>query len=92
MDIWTLGPPGQVQDHQDHHQDDQEQLLDNFKEGFKRFKGGLRGLRGQQHQFKSQKQKKRTSWTNFKRLVSETVEGYRHEAKTHRSVSSWSVF
>ena len=44
VDIWTLGPPGQVQDHQDHHQDDQEQLLDNFKEGFKRFKGGLRGL------------------------------------------------
>ena len=44
VDIWTLGPPGQVQDHQDHHQDDQEQLLDNFKEGFKRFKGGLRSL------------------------------------------------
>ena len=38
------GASGQVQDHQEHHRDDQEQLLDDFKEGFKRFKGGLRGL------------------------------------------------
>ena len=38
------GASGEVQDHQEHHQDDQEQLLDDFKEGFKRFKGGLRGL------------------------------------------------
>ena len=29
---------------------------------------------------------------NFKRLVAETLTSYRHEAKTHRNVSSWSVF
>ena len=31
------GGSGEVQDHQEHHRDDQEQLLDNFKEVFKRF-------------------------------------------------------
>ena len=44
QDLTGPGASGEVQDHQEHHQDDQEQLLDNFKEGFKRFKGGLRGL------------------------------------------------
>ena len=38
------GGSGQVQDHQEHHRDDQEQLLDNFLEVFKGFKEGLRGL------------------------------------------------
>ena len=31
------GASGQVQDHQEHHRDDQEQLLDNFKKVFTRF-------------------------------------------------------
>ena len=33
-----------VQDHEEHHRDDQEQLLDNLLEVFKRSKEGLRGL------------------------------------------------
>ena len=32
------GASGQVQDHQEHHRDDQEQLLDNFYEVLRRFK------------------------------------------------------
>ena len=35
------GAPGQVEDLQGHHQDDQEQLLDHFKAGFR---GVLRGF------------------------------------------------
>ena len=31
------GASGEVQDHQEHHQDDQEQLRDHFYDGFKRF-------------------------------------------------------
>ena len=31
------GASGEVQDHQEHHQDDQEQLQDHFYVGFKRF-------------------------------------------------------
>ena len=39
-EITGPGGSGEVQDHQEHHRDDQEQLLDDFKEGFKRFKEG----------------------------------------------------
>ena len=38
------GASGQVQDHQEHHRDDQEQLLDNCLEVFTRFQEGLGGL------------------------------------------------
>ena len=36
------GASGEVQDHQEHHQDDQEQLQDHFSVGFIRFQRGFK--------------------------------------------------
>ena len=36
------GASGEVQDHQEHHQDDQEQLQDHFYVGFTRFQWGFK--------------------------------------------------
>ena len=63
------GASGQVQDHQEHHRDDQEQLLDNFLEGFYKVLRRFKRLN-------------KVLIRNFKRLVSETMALYRHEAKT----------
>ena len=36
-------PSGEVQDHQEHHRDDQEQLQDHVQEGFNELQEGFRG-------------------------------------------------
>ena len=45
MDIWTLGPPGQVQDHQEHHRNDQEQPQD-LQDTLNDLQYHLQGLQG----------------------------------------------